>query len=141
MNIVNQLSKKLKVQEQQNPPSSFTAIRNPSPRSADSCIIKQAIDENIQESVPLSRLAQKLGLSPSTMQRRFKQTHGITVRDYLKQQKLEMAKRAILFDGCSIGEAAYNAGFNHVSNFITAFKRRFGLPPALLKQQFIKNGR
>jgi AraC-like DNA-binding protein len=110
------------------------------------CQIKQVkslkiqIDSLLEKPLSLTDIALSLGLSISTLQRRFKQEYGTTVVDYIKQKRLENARSAIVFDGLSIGEAAYKAGYNHSSNFITAFKKRFDITPAsLAKTHFINN--
>lgn len=102
------------------------------------CPIKELLDQDVENTKSIKALASQLGLSSSTLQRRFKHAHGITVRDYIQQQKLELAKQRILFDQITIGEAAFHAGFNHASNFITAFKRQFGMTPAMLKKQYLQ---
>ena len=82
--------------------------------------------------VSLEEIANTIGLSISTLQRRFKKDYGTTVVDYIRQKRLEKARTAIAINGLSIGEAAYQAGYNHSSNFITAFKKRFNITPASL---------
>lgn len=42
------------------------------------------------------------------------------------------AKEALEQNGISIGEAAYLAGYNHPSNFISAFRKPFGHTPGEL---------
>lgn len=94
--------------------------------------IKKQIDLLITKPISLEGIAKSMGLSISTLQRRFKKDYGTTVVDYIRQTRLENARVAIAIKGLSIGEAAYLAGYNHSSNFITAFKKRFNITPASL---------
>ncbi|AFJ01363.1 putative transcriptional regulator, AraC/XylS family [Methylophaga frappieri] len=94
--------------------------------------LKQRIDELLLTMDSLSEMAVKLGLSVSTLQRRFKAAYGMTVNHYCRQRRLEMAKKALLIDKKTIGEAAYIAGYNHASNFINAFKKQFHITPSEL---------
>lgn len=94
--------------------------------------IKKQIDLLITQPISLENIAKSLGLSISTLQRRFKKDYGTTVVDYIRQTRLENARVAIAINGLSIGEASYLAGYNHSSNFITAFKKRFKITPANL---------
>ncbi|TCS39774.1 helix-turn-helix transcriptional regulator [Reinekea marinisedimentorum] len=100
--------------------------------------LKQAVNTCIPECDNLEDIADKLKLSVSTLQRRFKQEHGITVIKYVRAQKLEMARSGLLFNNLSIGEASYLAGYTHASNFVTAFKKQFGITPSTLILQLQK---
>jgi AraC-like DNA-binding protein len=94
--------------------------------------IKEKIDEHLLGKLSLRETAQSLDISISTLQRKFKANHGMTVNNYCRQRRLALARKALIIDGLSIGEAAYLAGYNHSSNFISAFKRQFLLTPAEL---------
>ena len=98
--------------------------------------IKETISLNISNPLTLEQLAKSHNISISTLQRRFKYCCGTTVNEYIRALRLEYAKTAII-EGKSIGEAAYMAGYNHSSNFITAFKKQFNATPKELIQ--IKN--
>lgn len=77
----------------------------------------------------LRELAQRMHMSESTLQRRFKEAYGITVIDFLRQRSLESARAELLGGKRSIGEVAWLAGYQHTSNFCSAFKRSFGVTP------------
>ncbi|HBR99382.1 MAG TPA: AraC family transcriptional regulator [Gammaproteobacteria bacterium] len=97
--------------------------------------LKKTVDDLLLERYSISDIAASLGLSTSTLQRRFKTAFGITVDHYCRQRRLENARRALTIDGVSIGEAAYLAGYNHTSNFLAAFKKRFRMTPSELMKQ------
>jgi len=94
--------------------------------------LRHQIDDMMMQSITLAEMASAIGLSVSTLQRKFKTTYGVTVNNYCRQRRLDMAKKALLVDKKSIGEAAFIAGYGHPSNFITAFKKRFKLTPSEL---------
>ncbi|MFW2372635.1 MAG: helix-turn-helix domain-containing protein, partial [Gammaproteobacteria bacterium] len=94
--------------------------------------LKHRIDATLQEYRSLNEIATSMGISTSTLQRKFKASYGMTVIDYIRQRRLEIARAALTVQGLSIGEAAYLAGYNHPSNFVTAFKKRFSITPAAL---------
>ena len=96
--------------------------------------LKQSIDKLLQNNPTLDEISQSLGLSISTLQRKFKSEFGITVHSYCRQRRLDIAKKALAVDGVSIGEASYMAGYSHSSNFMSAFKKRFNQTPS----EFIK---
>ena len=101
-----------------------------SAKKALECQIKHYILNSFQHIEDVSQIAQHFAISPSTLQRRFKSKHGMTVNECLRATKLEHAKTQLLLSRVSIGEAAYNAGYKHVSNFVSAFTKHFGLPPS-----------
>ena len=94
--------------------------------------LRHQIDDMLMQSMTVAEMASAIGLSVSTLQRKFKTTYGMTVNNYCRQRRLDMAKKALLVDKKSIGEAAFIAGYAHPSNFITAFKKRFKLTPSEL---------
>ncbi|MDO3381819.1 helix-turn-helix transcriptional regulator [Gilvimarinus algae] len=94
--------------------------------------LRQLLAPYLEGECDLAGLAHKLGMSVSTLQRRFKRLCGVTVMEYVRSQRLERARRAMLLHGMSVQEAAYLAGYDHPSNFVSAFKRAYGTTPAAL---------
>ena len=99
---------------------------------ASDFLLKQRVDEKLRDCRGLEEIASALGVSVSTLQRKFKALYGTTVIDYVRRRRLEIARAALIMDGLSIGEAAYLAGYNHASNFVAAFKKAFQVTPAQL---------
>lgn len=98
--------------------------------------VKKTISSNISNPLSLEQLAKSHNISISTLQRRFKASCDTTVNEYIRVSRLEFSKEAITTEGKSIGEAAYMAGYNHSSNFITAFKKQFNITPKELIQKY-----
>ncbi|MDR5866713.1 helix-turn-helix transcriptional regulator [Halomonas koreensis] len=102
----------------------------PAPRKEEPLAIAMAfLETHLHCDLRLEEVARAAAMSVSALQRRFKRETGITVFDYVRQRRLEKVRDALRQDNLSISEAAYMAGYNHTSNFITAFKRRFGMTP------------
>jgi len=97
---------------------------------------EKKIENILYESYSLEQIAKRLGSSISTLQRHFKVHHQLTLKEYIRNQKLEHARRSLIFENKSIGEVAYHAGYNHVSNFTTAFKKYFDITPANTKNHY-----
>ncbi len=100
--------------------------------------LKQQVDNLLHNNYTLQEIATTLNMSVSTLQRHFKKRYGLTVNTYLSQRKLEKARKSLILDDISIGEAAYLAGYAYPSNFITAFKRKFSITPTALIQKHRK---
>jgi AraC-like DNA-binding protein len=96
---------------------------------------RELLDSGAANSWSLADIALELGLHENTLQRRFRETHGCTVFDYLRRRRLDQA-RAALLGGASVMEAALAAGYGNPGNFATAFKRLFGVSPGSLRSAF-----
>lgn len=83
--------------------------------------------------LPLDTLAREAGINASTLQRHFRAVYGTTVFEFLRESRLQRARRALEHDGITVGQAALLAGYNSAANFATAFRRRFGMPPKLAR--------
>jgi AraC-like DNA-binding protein len=92
------------------------------------------IEANLDRTLCLSDIAREIGVSPTSLQRRFKAAYGTTVVDFVRARKLEQAREALERDGLSIGEAAFLAGYSNPANFTTAFRRAFGMLPRAVRR-------
>ena len=75
-------------------------------------------------------LAFEFHLSPSYLQRLFKNQTGVSMGEWLNEQKLQRAASLLLNSFMSVKEVAYTIGYEHPSSFIRAFERRFTQAPA-----------
>ncbi len=90
---------------------------------------KSRIMDLLTSDTPLEDIAAELAMSLSSLQRFFRQQFNTTPKRYLQQHKLNRARHALLIEGLSVGEAAYLAGYHHIGNFSSAFKKQFGITP------------
>ncbi|WZB75659.1 helix-turn-helix transcriptional regulator [Achromobacter insuavis] len=74
----------------------------------------------------LADLARDAGVSITTLKQKFPLAVGAPVFEYLRQVRLERARRGLLHEGWSVKQAAFYAGYRHPTNFTTAYRRRFG---------------
>lgn len=84
---------------------------------------------HIGEPLTIEGIAREAGTSTSTLQRHFKEHFGMTIFDFIRQQRLEMARSALESEGIPIARAAHMAGYNNLSSFTTAFKKAYGVTP------------
>lgn len=101
--------------------------------------LKTDLDKTLSSCHTINDVAEALNMSPRTLQRKFKELYQIPASNYIKQRRMDFAKKALLLDDLSIGEASFRAGYNHPSNFVSAFKKLYGLTPTEYKKahQFI----
>jgi AraC family transcriptional regulator len=62
--------------------------------------------------------------------RTFRRVHQITFSGYVRQVRIEFARRELAASGASLGDIAAAAGFCDQSHFSRLFKRHTGLTPA-----------
>jgi AraC-like DNA-binding protein len=77
----------------------------------------------------LSDLARFAGMSVTTLKFKFHAVVGQSVFAFLRDQRLDRARRGLEGEGWTVGQAAYFVGYRHATNFATAFRKRFGVAP------------
>lgn len=95
---------------------------------------KALLEHSMDEGLSLADIASNFNISISTLQRRFKASSGMTVAEYIRWLKLDKSKQQLIEGHLTIGEIAYEAGYNHTANFISSFKRQFTVSPAAYKK-------
>jgi AraC-like DNA-binding protein len=84
-----------------------------------------------RRDLSVAAVATHIGVTPRILQRLFERD-GTTFTEYLLRQRLNRARRllsAAELDHRYIGQIGFEVGFNDLSYFHRAFKRRFGLTP------------
>ena len=82
-----------------------------------------------REQRTLAEIARRIGRHPSHVAREFHRHEGVTVGEFARRCRLELAARALRRGEQSIGEVALDAGFCDQSHFTNAFRRVFGVTP------------
>lgn len=118
---INQLKKRVSLSSDVNSLGSADAV---------SVQLREHVERGINEHKSVIEIAAVLGMSERTLQRKFKQYYGETISSFIKAKRMQLAKQALLVEGKTIGETAFIAGYNHVSNFVSAFKKSFGVTPS-----------
>jgi AraC-like DNA-binding protein len=95
--------------------------------------IREFIEARIDEPFTLETISQEAGMSVNTLQRLFRAVLGLTIFEYVRSRKLIRARNALEREGITIAEASYLAGYSSPSNFATAFRRFFGIPPSSVR--------
>src|SRR5439155_24913239 len=79
-------------------------------------------------------LAEAVSMSESSFAHLFKATTGVSPLQFLKQLRMEQARR-LLLGGSNVSETADNVGYSSLSHFISEFKRYFGKSPKAYTQR------
>ena len=95
---------------------------------------KQLIEQHMDQFLTITQLAQLIGMNKRKLMLSFKELFGMTVYSYIKDLKMEEAKRLLLEEDKYVNEVADHIGYQNPQHFITAFKKKFGISPGTLKQ-------
>lgn len=93
--------------------------------------IKKAIsyiEMHFREKISLNQIADLSGYNPTYFSELFRKVTGETYIERLKTLRINYA-RMLLANGLSVSDACFASGFGSLSNFLTAFKEKCGMPP------------
>ena len=87
------------------------------------------IREHLTEDFSVDQMAQDLFLSRSYLSTKFKKETGMTLSQYIQEQKIEKAKSLLKTTDRSILEIATYLGFCDAKYFGARFKKFYKVPP------------
>ena len=96
------------------------------------------IDQELDSSLSISRLAREADLSPAHFAHAFKRSLGAPPHRYLMRVRLERARRMLVEPGARLSDVALRAGFADQAHFTRLFKRHFGITPGALLRTGVK---
>lgn len=86
------------------------------------------VNENIISDLSIASISEHFYISPSYLNRCFKEKTGYTVWQYIITKRLILAQ-ACIKNGKSASQAAQIVGFNDYTAFYKQYKKHFGYPP------------
>ncbi|WP_419657240.1 transcriptional regulator, AraC family [Desulfosarcina variabilis str. Montpellier] len=90
---------------------------------------RELLVSNLENPLGLGQLAREAGMSHPKLNRCFREIYGMTVFQYLRNERLNRA-REMLGNGLNVTETAYAVGYDSLSHFSQAFKKQFGASPS-----------
>ena len=91
--------------------------------------VRNLLNQHYAESITLDTLARQTGLGKTTLTSGFLKLYGMSVFDYIQQERMTRAHHLLQNCEHSVTEIAEAVGYNHLSNFSTAFRNYFGCSP------------
>jgi AraC-like DNA-binding protein/ligand-binding sensor protein len=88
------------------------------------------IAEHQNEEISLSKVSQAVNMSAFYFCKVFKKATGLTFTEYLARVRVETVKQRLLDPHARVSEAAYEAGFQSLSQFNRVFRRIAGEAPS-----------
>lgn len=91
--------------------------------------IRIYVAEHLSEDISKYTVAEHVSLNPDYVSKLFKKETGLSIPDYITEQKLYRARRMLLQTDHSIGTIATELGYTNFSYFTKLFCRQFGCTP------------
>jgi YesN/AraC family two-component response regulator len=92
-------------------------------------VIFEAINNHIGDEFSLDILSSETNTDKYYLCHYFKSKTGMTIFDYLKCQRIEMAKKLLVENDTSISQIANACGYNSLAYFSKCFKEATGMTP------------
>lgn len=87
------------------------------------------IGQNYQNAIEASEIGEAVGLHPDYANSIFKKAFGLTLSEYIIEERISHAQRKLITTDKNIASIAFECGFNSISWFNTCFKQMNGCTP------------
>ncbi|GJM64723.1 hybrid sensor histidine kinase/response regulator transcription factor [Persicobacter diffluens] len=92
--------------------------------------IKNLIEDNIENSaMDIEFFCENLGVSRSWLYSKMKSLLGVSMNEFVRQCRLNLAAKMLVRQKLSTAQVAYSVGFNDPKYFARCFKKEFGIGP------------
>lgn len=87
------------------------------------------IRQSFHKRLRIDEIAQAAGMSASSLHSHFKAITRVTPLEYQKHLRLHEARRLMVAEGSTAGDAGFAVGYESQSQFSREYRRLFGAPP------------
>ncbi|MEO5984328.1 MAG: AraC family transcriptional regulator [Ferruginibacter sp.] len=91
--------------------------------------LKNKIDANLHTHFSIEELASDAGMGTTKFKYLFRRLYDMGVFHYIQERRMSQATELLTNSDEPIKRIATIAGFQYVSNFTNAFKKKFGITP------------
>ncbi len=88
------------------------------------------VEQHFSQRLPLAGVARRVGVHPVHLARTFRRVYRTTFAGYVRQLRIDFARRELEASPASLSDIAVAAGFCDQSHFSRSFKRYTGVTPA-----------
>lgn len=94
--------------------------------------VRMCLLQHLEAPPTLAQLARMAGFNETRLKGGFRALFGTSVFAYLRQARMEEARRLLLKHHLNVTEVAQRVGYSNPSKFAAAFRRQFGMSPSAL---------
>lgn len=98
--------------------------------------VKELIDEEFPYNLTVASLARSENVHPTHLSREFKRHCKMTIGDYVRRKRIDLACHELVNSNAPINEIALDSGFFDQSHFTRVFKKATGLTPTIYRSIF-----
>jgi AraC family of transcriptional regulator, multidrug resistance transcriptional activator len=103
------------------------------------CELLAWIDENIRSPLKIEDVAQRSGYSKWHLQRMFHRIMNISLGNYIRDKKLELAAHDLIDSNEAVIEISVKYGYDSQQSFTRSFARKYNVPPATYRRMKTHN--
>ncbi len=96
------------------------------------------IRAHLHEHIRASELADVVGLNVSYLSTLFKRETGLTITDYVAEERVSTAKNMLRYSEMTASAIASSLGFSSQSYFTKIFRERTGITPSEYRKRFFR---
>lgn len=93
------------------------------------------MEKEYMNKITIKMISDEFGMSEANFSQHFKKVMNVSPKEYLTQLKMKKAKEIIGSE--SVTDAAFDLGYENVSNFISTFKGKYGITPKQFKKRYM----
>lgn len=97
---------------------------------------KEEVAKRLHQKITVAQLADELGVTRNYLSQLFIKEEGISLVDYVMEQKIRSSLQALRYTKATYGEIAYQLGFSSQSHFGQAFKKVMNMTPKQYRDQY-----
>ena len=98
-------------------------------------LAKKLLVRDMEHPPGLKELARAAGMSHPKLNRCFRRAYGMTAFQYLRNERLNRAREMLEKQGMTVTETSYAVGYDSISHFSQAYKKRFGISPGIYSRK------
>lgn len=98
-------------------------------------IVKRHIAGHLDQELSRESLAELVFLHPDYFSRMFKKKTGVSITDYIMNERIQLARKMLIETDATISQIAIMVGYNNFSHFTKVFKKIVGFGPSEYRQE------
>ncbi len=85
--------------------------------------------DHIEIPISVAEVADRLGVSPKQLERKFKKATGQSPKQYYRTMRMKAARQLVIYSKDSMASIALSVGYSSASPMLAHYKATFGLSP------------
>lgn len=90
---------------------------------------KEYIFQNLDKNIRREDIAAEIFINPSYLSRIFKKSEGISLKDFIVQEKMKMARSLLKNSKLSVSVIAIKVGYSNFAYFSQVYRKTYGVTP------------